>query len=288
MKTFLLSFSIILQSLISSVYSSYPVAIFHGIGDSCNTRRADRFEAYFWDNLDGAYTKCIETGGGSEDWVTSFRSQAEKACETIRNDPNFDEDFSIVGMSQGGLLARYIIQSCEMKGRVKRFISIGGPQMGVGKVPKCDSGIFCTIVNKLVKTAIYSSYVQNYIGPAGYFKDIRNYNTYLEASSFLADINNERPVKNQEYKNRFLMLEKVVLIKFSEDTVIIPRETAWFEFYDNNKKVVDLKDSEFYKNDFIGVRKLYEQAKISFVQLSGNHLSFNYDDLDEFVLPALR
>jgi len=288
MKILFLSFSIILLSLISSVYSSYPVAIFHGIGDSCSNRHSEILARFFTNNLGGAYAKCIETGGGSLDWVTSFRSQAEKACEDINNDANFAGDFSVVGISQGSLIARYVIQACEMKGRVKRFISIGGPQMGVAKVPQCESGITCAIVNKLVDAAVYSPYVQNYIGPAGYFKDVHNYNTYLESSTFLADINNERHDKNQRYKNRFRMLERVVLIKFSQDTIIIPRETAWFQFFDQNNNVVDLWNQPFYLEDFIGLRYLHEQNRISWVELRGNHLNFDNEDLYRYVLPALQ
>ncbi len=175
-----------------------------------------------------------------------------------------------------------------MKGRVKRYVSIGGPQMGVGKFPRCDSGIICNVINKIVDSTIYTSSVQNHIGPAGYFKDIHNYHKYLESSSFLAELNNEKAVKKEEYKERFTLLEKVVLIKFSEDTMILPKETAWFEFYDENNKVIDLSASEFYRSDFIGVRKLTEEGKIRFVKLRGNHLDYDEDDIDSFVIPALE
>jgi len=267
---------------------AYPVAIFHGIGDSCSNPHLDELAKYLSRNINGVYSKCIETGGAADDWFTSFVSQAEKGCQQIANDPNFQGDFSIVGISQGALLGRYIIQTCQMKGRVKRYVSIGGPHMGVGKFPRCDNGIFCYLVNKLVYSAIYTSYVQNHIGPAGYFKNIHNYHKFLEASSFLAELNNEKLEKNEEYKQRFTLLEKVVLIKFSKDTMILPKETAWFQFYDENNVVIDLSASEFYQSDFIGLRKLNEEQKIHFVELQGNHLHFNYDDVDSFMLPALQ
>jgi palmitoyl-protein thioesterase len=285
MKIYLL---IILLINLSTIQSALPVAVFHGIGDSCLINPGmTSFTKKFADRLK-VYAKCIETGGGPIDWFTSFNSQAEKACKQIQNDPNFQGDFAVIGLSQGALLARYIIQSCEMKGQVRRYISIGGPQMGVGSFPQCTGGVFCKYINKLVGTAVYFSFVQNHVGPAGYFKDIGNYQNYLSYSSFLADLNNEKSEKNQTYKEKFSNLEKVVLIKFSEDTMIIPKETAWFQFYDSAHQVQDIKETDFYKQDYIGFRKLAEENKIIFNTIEGNHLQFSDDDIDNLMIPALE
>ena len=273
--------------LITYTLSAYPVAVFHGIGDSCLINPGMKKFTNKFSSALGVYAKCIETAGGPLDWVTSFRSQAQKACDEINNDANFQNEFSVIGLSQGSLLARFIIQSCEMKGTVKKYISIGGPQMGVGSFPQCTGGKFCNVVNKLVGSAIYYSFVQNHIGPAGYFKDITQYDSYLSHSIFLADLNNERKDKNNSYKEKFSALEKVVLIKFAEDSMIIPKETAWFQFFDENKNVVDLVESDFYKQDFIGVKKLNEEKKIEFITIEGNHLQFTQDDIEKYMIPAL-
>jgi palmitoyl-protein thioesterase len=268
---------------------AYPVAIFHGIGDVCLLDPGMwKIESFFSKNLGGVHVKCIETAGGPLDWVTSFKSQAEKACKKINEDKDFEGDFSVVGLSQGSLLARYVIETCEMKGRVKRYVSVGGPQMGVASFPQCESGMVCNIVNKVVDTAVYFSMVQHIIGPAGYFKDVSHYKNYLTYSSFLPDLNNERQDKNDSYKERFSNLEKIVLIKFSEDSMIIPKETAWFQFYDESHKLLPLEESEFYKNDFIGVKKLNEEKKIQFVEIEGQHLEFDEDDILTYMIPALQ
>ena len=285
LKVFILS---LLCLNLNIILASLPVAVFHGIGDSCNLNPGMiNFTNKFSKKL-GVYAKCIETGGGPLDWVTSFKSQAEKACNQIKTDENFQGDFSVVGLSQGALLARYIIQSCDMKGRVKRYVSIGGPQMGVGSFPQCTGGSFCNLVNKVVGSAVYFSLIQNHIGPAGYFKDISNYKSYVSYSSFLADLNNEKTEKNASYKERFSGLEKVLLIKFSEDTMIIPKETAWFQFYDETRQVKDITESEFYKEDFIGFRKLSEDNKIVLDTIEGNHLQFSDEDIDETIIPVLQ
>jgi len=43
----------------------------------------------------------------------------------------------------------------------------------------------------------------------------------------LADLNQERN-KDEKAKERMLNLEKMVLIMFNKDTMIEPKETAWF------------------------------------------------------------
>ncbi len=52
---------------------------------------------------------------------------------------------------------------------------------------------------------------------------------YLEHSSFLAHINNERTAKNAEHKMNIIQLENFVMYTFEDDTTVIPKETAWFE-----------------------------------------------------------
>lgn len=274
--------------LIILVSCSYPVAIFHGIGDFCLRPGMSSIEKYFSSQLNYTYTRCIETGGSALDWFTSFESQAIKGCEQIKQDPNFSGDFSVVGISQGALLARYIIEKCDMSGRVKKYVSIGGPQMGVGKFPHCGSGFICKAVNGIVSRGIYLSFVQSHVGPAGYFKTHSNYESFLKYSSFLADLNNEKSEKNDNYKKRFLGLEKVLLIKFTEDTMIIPKETAHFSFYDKEGKVQKLEDSQFYQDDYIGVKQLALENKIIFMDLEGDHLNFDREDITYYMIPILK
>ena len=279
---------IVFISTLSLCLSAYPVAVFHGIGDACSNSGMENISRYFSKQLGGVYVRCIESAGGLSDFVTSFKYQAEKACEEINSDPNFHGMFSVVGISQGALLARYIIESCQMPGRVKRYVSIGGPQMGVGKVPHCENGFICRILNGAASSVIYSSLIQNNVGPSGYFKDISNYSSYLSYSTFLSELNNEKSEKDTSRKERFMNLENLVLIKFSSDSMIIPRETAWFQFYNEKFEVEPLTQSAFYNEDFIGLRTLNEQDKIKFVELPGEHLHFGYYDIDDHMIPYLK
>jgi len=88
-------------------------------------------------------------------------------------------------------LARYIAEECEMPGKVRNLATLGGPHMGVDAVPGCFDGFICNIVNKVVKKFVYLEIAQNWIAPAGYFRDVNNMDTYLKSSVFLPAVNNE-------------------------------------------------------------------------------------------------
>jgi palmitoyl-protein thioesterase len=159
-----------------------------------------------------------------------FDKQAQIACNNLMADSNLVGPISVIGLSQGSLLARYISESCPFNGDVKRMVTIGGPHMGVANVPNCHKGIICNGINFIAKSFVYYRFFQAHIGPAGYFRNPKNLSKYLNKSVFLPDLNNERNF-NIVKKERFLKLEKLMLIMFDQDTMIDPKETAWFGFY---------------------------------------------------------
>lgn len=123
----------------------------------------------------------------------------------------------MIGLSQGGLLARYIAEECEMPGKVRNLLTMGGPHMGVDAVPGCFEGFVCDIVNWVVKKVVYNSVVQNWVAPAGYFRDVKDLGKYRERSVFLPALNNEghRGKFAEVKKAQFSDLNAAMLIKFS-------------------------------------------------------------------------
>jgi palmitoyl-protein thioesterase len=250
------------------------------------------------ENNVGEYAKCIESEGGIKDWTTSILKQSERACEEINKDENFSKDFAILSFSQGGLIARYIIETCKMKGTVKKWVSIGGPLMGTSKIPHCINGIVCFAVNQISRWLAYFKWAQNNIGPAGYFRDNYDLNRYYRKSNFLPQLNNEDNIfKDNDDDNdkkinktrfeRFTKLDLLVLVMFQNDTMIYPKETAWFQEVNEKGKLIDLEDSEIYKNDTFGLRTLDKENKIKFYSLEGQHLYFTYSDLYIYAFPFL-
>ena len=47
---------------------------------------------------------------------------------------------------------------------------------------------------------------------------------------------------------------------FNADTMIIPKETAWFQSYkENTTEIQELEETDFYKIDMLGLKTLDEQ-----------------------------
>lgn len=64
-----------------------------------------------------------------------------------------------MGLSQGGLIARYIAESCDTDMPVNNVLTAGGPHMGVDDIPHCFDGIFCWFINSISKDLVYTKAV---------------------------------------------------------------------------------------------------------------------------------
>ena len=76
---------------------------------------------------------------------------------------------------------------------------------------------------------------------------------------------------------------------FSKDSVIDPKETAWFGFYGSDgKTVVSMENQDVFTNDLFGLKTLYDAGKVEFVEINGDHLRFSDDDIYKYYIPALQ
>jgi palmitoyl-protein thioesterase len=273
--------------LISLSFSIYPIAVFHGIADGCDWKNTSMLVNDLKRDL-GVHVECIEVGNGFWDsMMKPIDQQVELACESIKSNPNFQDKFSILGISQGTLIGRYIIEKCDIKGQVMRYMSFDGPQMGVGFVPKINCGSFCDWVLNLTVPMAYK--FKDSIAPMEYLKYKYDRSYYDEHDVFLKKLNNDYENyedRDQEIYRRFTSLEKVKLIKSREDSVIVPRESSWFEFFDKDgKTIIPLVESDFYIQDYIGLRKLIEEGKVTFTEFAEEHVLYHIKEYQEEIVP---
>ncbi|KAM3262468.1 hypothetical protein ACQJBY_052911 [Aegilops geniculata] len=182
--------------------------------------------------------------------------------------------YNIVGLSQ-----------------VKNFISLAGPHAGTASAPHCGSGFFCVIVDALIKSEIYSDYVQAHLAPSGYIKIPTDMDDYLKGCRFLPKLNNEIPgERNAAYKERFINLENLVLIMFENDTILIPRETSWFGYYPDGAfdPVLPPQQTKLYQEDWIGLKALDDVGRVKFVSVARDHLGISKSDMRKHILPYLK
>lgn len=242
-------------------------------------------------NHSGQEGFCIEVGNGIKtSWFTALTTQVDEVCETIKSTPELQSGYNIVALSQGSVIGRGVIQWCEDGPPVNNMVSLGGPHAGTASVPYCGSYFFCLVADWIMELGIYSSYVQNHLGPAGYVKIPTDLKAYYKGCQFLPRLNNElEDSRNATYTERFSSLNQLVLIMFEQDNVLIPRETAWFGYFPAGSvdTVLAYNETDLYIDDWIGLKTLDEAGKVTWISFPRGHLHINETEMSTHIVPYL-
>ena len=150
---------------------------------------------------------------------------------------------------------------------------------------------FCDIVRDLLSYGAYVEFVQDIFVQAQYWHDPLQFDTYVEKSKFIAEINNEKAVKNESYAVNLNKLKNFIVIKHNQDTKVEPKESEHFEYYapGQAKEILPLRESPIYTEDRIGLKTMDEAGKLHFFSVEGNHLHFTREWFTENIInPFLR
>ncbi|GAA6059856.1 hypothetical protein JCM10212_007061 [Sporobolomyces blumeae] len=266
--------------------------------------------------------------GNANAQIAQACAQLRSIPEIVDPSLNPSGKFDAIGFSQGGQLLRALVERCGGRSdgslRVRHLITLGSQHMGIDALPPCppDSSPLspCHLMHlSLLRTSIYSSYAQSSILPAQYFRDESTdaaFAKYLAVNGFLRDINNEvegdsrsgrgrranelatfdrgggsddnSTLRNASYKANFEQLEKLVLIRFSDDATVVPPHSAHFTLPDPDatncpsrpsatcyKTPLDPSLIPLYARDYNGLRTLDERGKVERLVCNGVHMEIS-------------
>lgn len=198
------------------------------------------------------------------------------------------EGVHILGYSQGGLLARCLVQFYKNH-NVKRLISLSSPQAGQFG----DAFLHLIFPSLFARNAyeLFYSRIGQKTSVGNYWNDPNQRQLYLRYSNFLPYVNNEvLSTNSSQFRANMLKLEKLILIGGPDDDVITPWQSAHFGFYDKNLTVVPMKQRRIYQEDAIGLRALDKAGRLKIVTVPNvKHIQWHLNRtlIDEVVVPNL-
>lgn len=267
-----------------------PVVFWHGLGDNYKAEGLKEVAALAEEVNEGTFTYIIrmDEDATADQRATFFGNltlQIDKVCADLaaHNILSTAPAIDAVGFSQGGQFLRGYIERCNNP-PIRSLITFGAQHNGISEFQTCGPyDWLCKGAQGLLRSNTWSSYVQSHLIPAQYFRDPAQIDNYLASSNFLADINNERALKNQTYKENLSKLERFVMYLFEDDETVIPKLSAWFAEV-NGSEVTELRERDIYKEDWIGLKALDEKGALKFETTAGGHMQLS----DEVLRKAFK
>jgi len=271
-----------------------PLLIWHGLGDN-----------YAADGLHTVGDLAIETNPGTfvyyirldEDpdsdktatFLGNLTEQIERVCEDLAAHPILSSapGVNALGFSQGGQFLRGYIERCNQP-PVKNLVTFGSQHNGIAKYQICGATDWlCKTYIGILKANTWGHWVQSHLIPSQYFKATNDTtgeptDEYLENSNFLADINNERKLKNTTYAKNLASLDNFVMYVFEDDETAIPKESGWFAYTNSSSgEVTHLRNRTIYKEDWIGLKALDDKGGLAFKTTEGGHMQLDDEVLTD-------
>lgn len=273
-----------------------PLVIWHGLGDRYDADGLQSVGELAQEVHPGTYVYYIriDDDGGQDRSATflgNLTEQVSSVCEALHDNPKLKDSktgevrVDALGFSQGGQFLRGLLQRCDGLS-MRNLVTFGSQHNGIAQIKACGTWDFvCKGALALIRGNAYSEYAQSRVVPAQYYRTV-NESTglasdgYLERSNFLADVNNEREVKNATYNTRLASLENLVMFVFENDTTVIPKESGWFaEVNATSGEVTPLRERKMYTEDWVGLKKLDRKGGLVFKTTPGDHMQLEEDIL---------
>jgi palmitoyl-protein thioesterase len=191
--------------------------------------------------------------------------------------------------------------------------------MGVSDLPGCarSDPIWCSLARSAARLGVYSEWAQQNLVQAQYFRDVDRIEQYFEANTFLTKLNAEVGVDKNEtgrMKENLSNLENFVMVLFTQDTTVVPKESAWFGSYAVEEKelgsinnptyrpfespwwpfsypkksvadrtIIPMRLQPLYEEDSIGLRTLDESGRVHLETCDAGHMHIKLECWEDIV-----
>lgn len=259
-----------------------PVAVMHGMG----SRLMEYNKNVNWlrKAFPGIYVRQLNIFPGPPSLTNPMAPQMEAVKLAIASDPMFKDGFNFYGESQGGLIARVYVSE-HNDPPVHNLIAISGPQSGVGACPELNIPVIGPICAG--GAGVLDIYDWPHCSFCSFWRGT-NRKKYLKRNKWLKIVNNQHDAtRDMNRARRMMTLNKYMASAGSDDKVVQPRESAWHTFWHwgGRKNVVPFNETAGFKNDWLGLRTLYNQGKYVMNMYEGTHTSYQKEWWIEEVLP---
>ena len=193
-----------------------------------------------------------------------------------------EEGFNFVGHSQGGLLARAVIQKLPPTLRVRRFVSMASPQKGqYGECKQGRTGLGPEIEKKMARPigwiAFYNYLAQSELSIANYWNDPRHGHLFRREASLLPEMNGYLDDDDDmtDQKENFLRVERAIFLGSSDDDCINPPLSSIFEYVDAEGNATSFNESLEYAQDTFGLQTMHQEGRLVLQNWPGmTHMSW--------------
>jgi palmitoyl-protein thioesterase len=272
-----------------------PLLIWHGLGDNYAADGLHSVGDLANATNPGTYVYYIRLDEDADSdrtatFLGNVSAQIEQVCADISTHKVLSRapGLNALGFSQGGQFLRGLVERCGDRVPIKNLVTFGSQHNGIAKYQLCKDGDWlCKGYIGLLKANTWGTWVQSHLVPSQYFKATNDTtgeptDEYLENSAFLADINNERELKNVSYAKHLAALDNLVMYLFEDDTTVIPKESGWFAYTNGTDgSVTELRDRTIYKEDWIGLKALDKKGGLHFKTTEGGHMTLGDEVLTE-------
>ncbi|XP_060847332.1 uncharacterized protein LOC132926925 [Rhopalosiphum padi] len=216
-----------------------PVIIVHGLmtGDVSTMQH---LAARIAELHPGTKTYVIDRFCGLASLEPLWRQTKKLADDLLKICSLHPEGVHVIGYSQGGLIARGMIEEYGTEHNVRTFVSLSSPQGGQYGA-ECFTKMFPALTARTAYELFYTRLGQRALSVANYWYDPRHRDLYLKYSAYLAVIDNVKQQKSSDFNLQQYNDNDMKAMMVNTSTAVTGSTTNVAKTDDDSPKMVEAR-----------------------------------------------